>query len=329
MKIFVSWSGERSQLLAQALHEWLPLVLHYVAPWLSQANIEAGERWANEVAKELEDSNFGIICATQENIVSPWILFEAGALAKSMQGSRVTPLLFDLEFRDIAGPLAQFQAKKADKPGVWEIVNSINQNTQQPVPEARVKQLFDALWPEFEKRLNAIPKQAAPTKHARPQAEILEELVSSVRALDSRFREISEDSPRGFRRKRGRLHPMFMDEMLHVMRRKSGDPLALLMIASLVRDEAPWLYEMALQAYRDAQSGSRAARTSLARFKEAARLMIRHPLSDELGVDPRTLHMCLDMLEQFAEPRIPRARPRPRASTQDSEEAGVTSPGLS
>jgi TIR domain len=112
MKVFVSWSGERSRLLAQALHSWLPLVLHYVKPWLSDADVSAGDRWATVVAKELETSNFGIICVTPENLNSPWVLFEAGALAKAMQGAKVIPLLFNLEFSDISGPLAQFQAKK-------------------------------------------------------------------------------------------------------------------------------------------------------------------------------------------------------------------------
>ncbi len=82
MKIFVSWSGDRSQALAQALRDWLPMVLHYAEPRLSQLDIAAGDRWANEVANELEASKFGIICITRENIIAPWILFEAGALAK-------------------------------------------------------------------------------------------------------------------------------------------------------------------------------------------------------------------------------------------------------
>jgi hypothetical protein len=143
MKVFVSWSGERSQALAQALRDRLPLVLHFVEPWLSQSDIEPGERWVSEVSKELGVSNFGIICVTRENTESPWILFEAGALAKSMQQGRVIPLLFDVEFKDITGPLAQFQAKKVDKQGLSELVGSINRLSEHAVPETRLIQLFE------------------------------------------------------------------------------------------------------------------------------------------------------------------------------------------
>jgi hypothetical protein len=120
MKLFISWSGDRSKALATLLRDRLPLILHYVEPWLSQLDIEAGDRWALEVAKELDACTFGVTCVTPENIASPWILFEAGALAKSMQEGRVIPLLMDLEFSEISGPLAQFQAKKTDKEGIFD-----------------------------------------------------------------------------------------------------------------------------------------------------------------------------------------------------------------
>lgn len=126
MKIFVSWSGERSEGLAKALKEWLPLVLHFAEPWLSKSDIQAGERWSVEIAKELESTNFGILCVTKENLTSPWILFEAGALAKSMQDGRVMPLLLDIDFKEVSGPLAQFQAKKAEQAGVKELIASLN-----------------------------------------------------------------------------------------------------------------------------------------------------------------------------------------------------------
>jgi hypothetical protein len=64
------------------MRDWLPLVLHYIEPWLSEADIGAGERWAHPVAQQLSDTNSGLVCVTSENVNSPWLLFEAGALAK-------------------------------------------------------------------------------------------------------------------------------------------------------------------------------------------------------------------------------------------------------
>lgn len=255
MKVFISWSGDHSQALAQALREWLPMVLHYVEPWLSQSDIEAGERWANEVAKELEASKFGIICITRENIGSPWILFEAGALTKFMQEGRVIPILLDIEFKDITGPLAQFQAKKVEKAGLHDVINSINQFSENKVSEARLGPLFETLWPSLEKKVSEIPKNPTPTKHNRPQHEILEELVSSIRSLDLRFRDSVEETPRG-KRRNYRPHPMMFMEMMHDLRLGPRDPMIILLLASFFREDLPWLYELGIDAYRAAASGN-------------------------------------------------------------------------
>ncbi len=243
MKIFISWSGERSHLLAKALYDWLPLVLHYVKPWLSEADVAAGERWAQLVATEIESSNFGIIIVTPENLGSPWILFEAGALAKSMQGSKVIPLVFNIEFSDISGPLAQFQAKKVERTGLLEVIASINQSAEQPIPEDRARQLFAALWPEFEKQLDSIPMEAPTEKHMRPQHELLAELVTGVRGIDARFRDvellISEQGPRTRRRRLRHLHPMMFEEIDHIVSAEADDPISLLMFGAVLRDDFP------------------------------------------------------------------------------------------
>jgi len=299
MKVFISWSGERSQALAQALHDWIPLVLHNVEPWVSQADIEAGDRWAESVAKELADSNFGIICITRENVGSPWVLFEAGALAKSMQGSKVIPLLLDLDIRDITGPLAQFQAKKVDKAGVSEVIHSINETANHAVPEARAKQLFDALWPEFEKKVTAIPIQPTAAKHTRPQNEILEELVAGVRSLDSRLREVSDSAPVSARRRHMRFHPMMMQEIAHMVGRGPGDPIGLLIVASMLREEVPWLYELGMEAYRVARSGlPEEADKAMRQFRRAVEVLGHGPFGlEEMGMDPKMLHMLIRDLE--------------------------------
>ena len=62
MKVFLSWSGDRSRQVAAALREWIPLVLQHVEPWMSDHDIGAGDRWAVEIGKRLEENHFGIIC---------------------------------------------------------------------------------------------------------------------------------------------------------------------------------------------------------------------------------------------------------------------------
>ncbi|MCQ4189233.1 toll/interleukin-1 receptor domain-containing protein [Methylocystis suflitae] len=313
MKLFISWSGERSQAFAQAVHQWLPMVLHYVDPWLSNSDIAAGDRWANEVAKELEASKFGVICITRENIASPWILFEAGALAKFMQEGRVIPLLLDVEFKDITGPLAQFQAKKVERDGLCDVINSINQFSEIKVPETRLPNLFETLWPVLEKKVGDIPKNPTPAKQNRPQHEVLEELVASIRGLDVRFRETVEDASR-VRRRRPRFHPMMMNEMLHRMDLGEQDPTRFLLLASILRDDLPWLYELGVDAYR-ASTGANTAKAKEAqrRFLSALEMVRRGPFMEMVG-DKESYYAIEEMMHMVhvlqeaptSKPREPR-----------------------
>lgn len=325
MKVFIGWSGERSKAMAQAFHDWIPLILHNVEPWVSEADIEAGERWGEVVAKELADSNFGIICVTRENVNSPWVLFEAGALAKTMQGSKVIPLLLDLEIRDITGPLAQFQAKKVEKPGVSEVINSINQTANNVVPEARIRELFEALWPKLEKEVKAIPKHSGAEKHVRPQHEILEELVVSVRSLDSKLREVTEGGPSLSRRRKMRFHPMMMMDMMHMGRRGPNDPVRLLMLASFFREEMPWLYELAMEVYRTTKTGlpEEAARARRD-FRREIEFCVHGPMGEEMGLDPEMHHMLMRELEHAFPPEPPpdeEPKERPRRKKEDKDNA--------
>lgn len=314
--MFVSWSGARSQVLATALRDWLKLVLHYVEPWLSEADLAAGERWGQALAKELETSNFGVICVTRDNLTSPWIFFEAGSLAKSFDGSRVIPLLLDVEFSEITGPLAQFQAKKVDRDGVFEVVQSINQQVKQPVGDAQLRQLFDALWPSLEKQIAEIPKSASPAKPTRSQHEILEELVTSVRGLDARLRDMEEGGGRDprYRRGRRRFHPFLVHEVARMS--EPGDPIAILVMASMFRDDAPWLYELGMEAYRIAKKGSHeATRHALDRFRHAFHTMARGPFLKDSEIDPEMFHMLDDELERLVlrPPRGGPPEPKPPA----------------
>jgi hypothetical protein len=127
MKVFLSWSGERSRRVAEALRDWLPDIIQSIKPWMSATDIEAGSRWSRELWDQLAETQVGILCLTTSNQQSPWMLFEAGALAKSLANTFVCPYLIGMDQNDIKpGPLVQFQTKRADENGTWELLKTLN-----------------------------------------------------------------------------------------------------------------------------------------------------------------------------------------------------------
>ena len=93
MKVFISWSGDRSRAIAEELRDWLPTIVQSLEPFISTQDVPVGGRGLNVLASELQDCSFGILCLTQENKQGQWIHFEAGALSKVIEASRVVPLL--------------------------------------------------------------------------------------------------------------------------------------------------------------------------------------------------------------------------------------------
>jgi TIR domain len=64
-----------------------------VEVYFSDTDIEVGSRWYNEIVDALEKSDAGLVILTAENISRQWIMFEAGAIARSVERGRVCPIL--------------------------------------------------------------------------------------------------------------------------------------------------------------------------------------------------------------------------------------------
>lgn len=146
---FISWSGERSRRVAEALRELISVVLPGVRPWLSGHDIAPGERWQSEIERELEGSEIGVLVLTADNVNAPWVIYEAGALSNKPR-RRVCPYLVDLDFPDLPGPLSQFQSKKANKQGTRELVLSLHEVSGSTFPRESVEALFQAKWNQLE-----------------------------------------------------------------------------------------------------------------------------------------------------------------------------------
>ena len=120
-EIFISWSKERSLQLAKALRWLMTKVLSDLANadpdsgagsrvvTLSE-DLPKGGGWFSNLAGLLENARAGLICLTPENVASPWLLFEAGALIRRDVEVALFPLLLDLPPAAMEGPLALVQA---------------------------------------------------------------------------------------------------------------------------------------------------------------------------------------------------------------------------
>lgn len=158
MKVFLSWSGYKSQEVAKALKEWLPSVIQSISPYVSSEDIKKGSRWSIDLAKELEDTCFGVLCVTKENMEAPWLLFEAGALSKMIDTSSVCPFLFDLKRTEVKeGPILLFQSTVFEKEDIRQLIETLNNKCgESKLDNDLLTKTFDIWWPKLKERLDKI-----------------------------------------------------------------------------------------------------------------------------------------------------------------------------
>lgn len=214
MKLFISWSGEFSRKVAERLSVWIPTIIQTVDVFYSPDDIAKGENWGNRLSEELEQSNFGIVCLTPENVAAPWIHFEAGALSKAAN-SRVSAIMLGVTPSDVKGPLARLQNTAFERDDFYRLFKSINSSSNIPLRQEILSNSFNNSWKMLMDDIDPIIKNytsRAPTseaeKNRREQHSIdsdaLQEILRLVRNLDnSRNAPIStsefNESPRASR----------------------------------------------------------------------------------------------------------------------------------
>lgn len=191
MKLFLSWSGLKSQKTAIAFKDWLQLVIQSVDPWIS-TDIDKGARWSSEISVALENTKMGIICLNKENLNENWILFEAGALSKT-KDAYICCFLLDVSPSEILGPLEQFQHTKNNKEDIFKLLQTINSGLAKadgkPLDEKILNEVFESWYPRLETELkNIIDTNTDETKanNQRDERDMLEEVLDIVRTMRNR-----------------------------------------------------------------------------------------------------------------------------------------------
>lgn len=201
MKVFISWSGDRSKQVAELLDDWIQCVIQAVDPWMSSKDIDRGALWFTEISDQLSNTSVGIVCLTKENKDKPWILFESGALAKGLSSNRVCTFLIDLSPTDLENPLAQFNHTFPTRDSIWELVRTINLTLKdKALKESILAKVFDTYWQQFEidfkKIIETTPEAEIQAK--RKDNDIMLDVLSTVRMLDRRLRSIESNNERQY-----------------------------------------------------------------------------------------------------------------------------------
>lgn len=190
MKVFVSWSGELSCQIAEVLKKWIPCIIQSVEVFFSPEDIEKGDNWDKTISNELSQCNYGIICLTSDNTTAPWINFEAGAIAKSLD-SKITALMVNIKPSDIKGPLSRYQATRFEKNDFFQLISAINKALETPLEHNILQNTFNTMWTALEQEANSVIEkyssiEAVQDENKEPlENEPLEEILQLLRTQNT------------------------------------------------------------------------------------------------------------------------------------------------
>lgn len=189
MRVFISWSGDRSKRVAEALKLLLKDVI-FADAWVSSQNVPKGSVWFGKLSGMISQSDFGILCLTKGNTASPWVAFEAGALFKALGEDHVCPFLIDPEI-DLEQPFSLLQSVGSSRDDILKLVCDINgANSAHGVSSDDLNRRFKKSWPDFRDTLKTVrEKEEEPTTTER----LLQRLSlqdSKIEALQNLFQDI-------------------------------------------------------------------------------------------------------------------------------------------
>lgn len=199
MKVFISWSKQRSLMVATALSDWLPQVINQVEPWMSASSLESGKPTIAQISEALETTNFGIICVTPENQRETWLNFEAGALAKAVKSASASaiPLLVGFgNFSELDAPLSNYQAHMSTKDDLKKIVHSLNDALGTAKrPTTQLDAAFEKWWPDLEENLVEAADweidDTPDSEKENPADKRFDQVIQAVKTLQRQVEELT------------------------------------------------------------------------------------------------------------------------------------------
>jgi hypothetical protein len=285
--------------------------------------IDFGDEWYKRLMIKLQSTTDVVCLFTENSLDRPWILFEAG-VAKGKLNTPVIGIALGVPLGRIStGPFYQFQNVDDSEGDLTKLVHQLARRIPGLELDSDVIKVQVSAFKKSEsdilKRITA--GEGKKGKEAAEESPVAK-LVEEIKALPSRVAERLVESGEPIRRRRlRRFHPMMFEDILH-MSGDPTDPVGILMAASFIRDDAPWLYELAMEVYRAVKSGDVAAiQHEMKRLQRFSEFTMHGPFMEEFGFEgkeaymfcrefPRMLEHMLSRTLEEKKPHSPRRAPR-------------------
>ncbi len=337
--VFISHDGRDAE-LAEAFSKLLKSVSAGMIKTFRSSDkkgtegIDFGEEWYKRLMTQLQSTSDVVCLFTERSLDRPWILFEAG-VAKGKLNTPVLGVALGVPLSRVsAGPFYQFMNMDDSEGDLTKLINQLARRIPTLELDSDVVKTQVAAFKTTETAL--LKKLSSGGVKAETKEEVDEsavaKLAEEMKALPSRVAErLAETGDPFRRRKMRRFHPMMLEELMH-MSGEPGDPVTILMAASVVRDDMPWLYELAMEVYRAVKAKNvESIQREMNRLRRFSEVMMRGPFMEEFGFGSKESHMMAmefpRMLEHIlmrtlearkanspARRRLPKAQPESEAA---------------
>ena len=102
----------------------------------------------------------------------------------------IAPYLIDVDEKELTGPLAQFQATRAEREPTLKLMRSIDRAFGR-LPDPHLEERFNNCWPSLEAKLKEV-RSTAVSKRSRSNSDMFEEIVTVLRSLERRVDGLGE-----------------------------------------------------------------------------------------------------------------------------------------
>ena len=270
--------------------------------------IEFGDEWYKAIMSNLDKASDVVCLLTERSLDRPWLLYEAG-VAKGKLGTPVHGIALGIPLSRVSvGPFYQFQNSDDSEDELAKLILQLCRRIPGLEPDQSVVvSQVSAFKTSVGNVIKTMPGQKkAETKETVDEgsvAKVLEEMKLIVRELPIRLEERIVERTEISRPRRfpfRRFHPGMIHEMVYMFSKRTNSPIGILIIASFLRDDFPWLYEIGLDAYRTAKNGnSEHIREALKVFRDAAELMEHGPFMHEMVPDGKEARLMMHELPKM------------------------------